>query len=109
MTPLNINTVRCEALFASSLQRSDDASPAQVQAAVLAAVRAWGSRGCAAQVAQEFGDHPETALPRMQWARDVIARTYGLDRSQLLCGPSTGVRTPGTVRRKAAVPAAGRA
>ena len=108
MTPLNINTVRCEALFASSLQRSDDATPAQVQAAVLAAVRAWGSRGCAAQVAQEFGDHPETALPRMQWARDVVARTYGLDRSQLLSSPSTPVRTLAPLRRPVAIRAGGR-
>jgi hypothetical protein len=23
-----------------------------------------------AAVAQEFGDHPETAIPRMRWARD---------------------------------------
>jgi len=33
-----------------------------------------GRRGCAAAVAQEFGDHPETAVARMRWVRDQVAR-----------------------------------
>jgi hypothetical protein len=69
---------RAEALFASVLQRSDRPSPGQVRKAVAAAVRAHGSRGCAELVAQEFGDHPDTAAERMCWARAVtseLART----------------------------------
>jgi hypothetical protein len=73
MSGLNVNTVRCEALFVSALQRSDSPTPADVQQAVRRAVRDLGSRGCAARVAQEFGDHPETAVERMRWARQVIA------------------------------------
>ena len=59
------------ALFASTLQRSDAPSAGQVRAAAAAALRAYGGRGCAEQVAQEFGDHPEAAVARMRWARGV--------------------------------------
>jgi len=69
---LSISTARAEALFASALQRSDDPSAAQVQQAIAAAVRAFGTRGCAARVAQAYGEHPETAVPRMRWARTEI-------------------------------------
>jgi len=40
--------------------------------AVAAAMRAYSGRGCAERVAQEFGDHPETAVARMRWAREVV-------------------------------------
>src|SRR5438309_10800885 len=98
MAPLNINTVRCEALFASRLQSSDNPTSAQVQAAILTAVRVWGSRGCAAQVAQEFGDHPEAAQTRMCWAREVVARTYGLDQRPLRRDTSSARRGAAPVR-----------
>ncbi len=78
MTYLNLNTVRCEALFASTLQASEDADPERIRTMIMATVRTFGSRGCAARVAQEFGDHPDTAVPRMRWARDVVARVYGV-------------------------------
>ena len=58
-----------DALFVSALQRSDNPSTGQVRKAIAAAVRAHGGRGCAQRVAQEFGDHPETAVARMRWAR----------------------------------------
>jgi hypothetical protein len=64
-----ISTVRADALFASVLQRSDEPSAAQVDQAIAAAVRAFGARGCAARVAQAYGDHPEAAVARMRWAR----------------------------------------
>lgn len=69
--------VRAEALFASVLQRSDRPSPGQVRKAVAAAERAHGGRGCAELVAQEFGDHPETAVERMRWARVVVGESFG--------------------------------
>ena len=31
-----------------------------------------GAAGCAERVAQEFGDHPETAAVRMRWARTAV-------------------------------------
>ena len=72
---LSITTARADALFASALQHSDDPSAAQVQQAIAAAVRAFGTRGCAARVAQAYGEHPETAMPRMRWARAMVAAT----------------------------------
>ena len=67
------SAVWADALFASVLQRCDQPSAAQVQQAVAAAVCVFGPRGCAERVAQEFGDHPETAVTRMRWARELAA------------------------------------
>ena len=64
-----ISALRADALFVSMLQRSDDPSTGQVRNAIASAVHEFGSQGCAEQVAQEFGDHPETAVVRMRWAR----------------------------------------
>ena len=64
---------RADALFASALQRSDEPSPGQVRRAIAAAVAAYGGSGCAARVAQAFGEHPETAVTRMRWARTMVA------------------------------------
>ena len=69
---LSISTARADALFASVLQRSDKPSAAQVRQAIAAAIRAFGVRGCAARVAQAYGEHPETAVLRMRWARAVV-------------------------------------
>jgi hypothetical protein len=74
---LTISTARAEALFASALQRSDEPSAAQVHRAIAAAVRAYGVKGCAARVAQAYGDHPETAMLRMRWARATVTATFG--------------------------------
>jgi hypothetical protein len=68
-TGLNISDARCEALFASALQRSDEPTAAMVSAAITGAVRQFGIGGCAAQMAQEFGDHPGAAASRMRWVR----------------------------------------
>lgn len=76
MSPLNVTATRCEALFVSAIQDSDEPSAEQVRAAVLRAIRDYGVRDCVARVAQEFGDHPDTAVARMRWARDEIQRAY---------------------------------
>ena len=70
------SAVWADALFASMLQRSDEPSAGQVRKAVAAALRAYGGRGCAARVAQEFGDHPETAAARMRWACGVVGEVF---------------------------------
>ena|ERR671939_524692 len=80
MHHLSINTVRAEALFVSALQRSDHPSAGQVHQAIARAVCTFGSRGCAERVAQEFGDHPELALMRMRWARQMVDETFGVTR-----------------------------
>jgi hypothetical protein len=76
MHHLDINIVRSEALFVSAVQRTENPSAGQIQRAIAQAVRAFGSRGCAAMVAQEFGDHPETAILRMRWARQVVDAAF---------------------------------
>ena len=84
MNHLDINTVRSEALFVSTLQRSDGPDARQVQQAIAQAVRAFGSRGCAARVAQEYGDHPEIAVTRMRWARQVVDATFDATRPHVV-------------------------
>ncbi len=77
MHHLSISAVRADALFVSALQRSEEPSTGQVRQAVAAAVRAFGGRGCAERVAQEFGDHPEAAAERMRWACTVTGKVFG--------------------------------
>jgi hypothetical protein len=45
----------------------------------------FGIQGCAARVAQAYGDHPETAVLRMRWARATVAGTSGALRVQPAC------------------------
>ena len=73
-----ISMVGADALFVSVLQGSDRPDAGQVRKAIAAAVRAYGGRGCAQRVAQEFGDHPETAVTRMRWARAVAGEAFAL-------------------------------
>jgi hypothetical protein len=80
MHHLSINAVRSEALFVSPLQRSDKPTAGQVRQAIARAVREFGSRGCASRMAQEFGDHPEVAVARMCWTRQVVDETFGATR-----------------------------
>jgi NAD(P)-dependent dehydrogenase (short-subunit alcohol dehydrogenase family) len=71
-TRLNVTDARCEALFASGLQRSDTPDAAMVAEVISHAVRRLGTRGCADRMAQEFGDHPEMAADRMRWVRQLV-------------------------------------
>jgi hypothetical protein len=72
MTRLNMTDVRCAALFASGLQQSDAPTGDAVAEAVRRTVRRFGVRGCEGRMAQEFGDHPEAAMDRMRWVRQVV-------------------------------------
>jgi hypothetical protein len=76
MSPKVLENVRAEALFVSDIQSSDAANPARVRSAVMSAVRRHGPRGCAALVAHEFGDHPDTAVNRMSWVLNVVRVAY---------------------------------
>src|SRR5262249_44099759 len=117
----SIGAVWADAVFVSGLQRRDEPSTGQVRQAAVAAIRAFGRSGCAARVAQEFGDHPETAATRMRWALGIAreafvypppepgpgADTSGLQviRSRTPAGKASG--TPKAVRRQPAQSAAG--
>ncbi len=121
MAYLSIGAVQADAVFVSGLQRRDEPSAGQVRQAVAAAVRAFGCSGCAGRVAQEFGDHPETAVIRMRWARGVALEAFadsppdprpGADAGGLLVirprpPAELGSGSPGTERRKPARSAAG--
>jgi hypothetical protein len=74
--PGTFEAVRAEALFVSTLQPSGSPCPDQIRRAVATTLRRLGVRGCAAQVAGEFGDHPDTAVPRMNWALATIHLVY---------------------------------
>jgi hypothetical protein len=82
MPYLSFGGFRADAVFASWLQRSDEPSAGQVQLAVAAAIRALGYSGCAERVAQEFGDHPETAVIRMRWARAMAREAFADSASE---------------------------
>jgi hypothetical protein len=85
--PGAVEAVRAEALFLSSLQPSGSPSPDQIRRTVTTTLRRLGARGCAAQVAGEFGDHPDTAAARMSWALATISTTYRIPPMTSAPGP----------------------
>ncbi len=77
-----LTAARAEALFTSPLATGSHPARATVDEAIRAAVRAHGGvRSCAADVAGEYGDHPDLAVPRMRWAREVVEHRYGTRRA----------------------------
>jgi hypothetical protein len=86
--PATFEAVRAEALFASTLQSCTPVSPEQVRRAVATTLQRLGVRGCAAQMAGEFGDHPYTAAARMTWALAMINTVY----------PTTSIARPPELR-----------
>lgn len=90
--------VRAEALFASDLQSSQSPAGGEIRSAVAVTLRRIGIQGCAARVAGEFGDHPETALPRMAWALAQVRATYPAGGSRTLRAMRS-LRRPGAVIR----------
>ncbi len=78
----SISAAPADALFASALQRSDEPARRKVRQAIAAAISAYGQLGCAARVAQAYGDHPEIAVSRMRWARAAVADAFGAAQPQ---------------------------
>jgi hypothetical protein len=72
----SFEAVRAEALFVSMLQCSEQPGAEQVRDAVAATLRRLGIKGCAEEVAGEFGDHPESAVSRMAWALATVRASY---------------------------------
>lgn len=73
------SSMRAAALFLSHLQPSDTPDQICIEAAVRAALATHGGpAGCAAAVAAEYGDHPETAATRMRWARALGDATHAV-------------------------------
>ena len=62
-----------DALFTSDLSARCEHTPIEVATAIRHAIGTHaGIGGCAAEVAAEYGEHPETAARRMRWARAVV-------------------------------------
>ena len=76
MTALDSDDVRTEALFVSDVQRSQHPTAEQIRTTVIDVVERLGATGCAALVAQEFGEHPDCALGRMRWARSAVRTAF---------------------------------
>ena len=77
LTTTALTAARAEALFTSHLATGSRPAYEVVQDAIRVAVRVHGGvRGCAGDVAAEYGHHPELAVPRMRWARDVVEQLY---------------------------------
>ncbi|TQS40945.1 hypothetical protein [Cryptosporangium phraense] len=71
---MTTNLIDAEALFVSVLQPSDLPTAEQVRDAIAAVlISCGGAEECARRLAAEFGEHPETAVARMQWAIQTLA------------------------------------
>jgi hypothetical protein len=72
---LATDAARYAALFVA-VQQQDDVIDEAVRESIDRAIGEFGVTGCAERVAQEFGDHPDTAAARMRWVRAVIEGTF---------------------------------
>jgi hypothetical protein len=72
-----LTAARVEAVFTSSLSIDSRPTPAELTAVIREAVRFHGgTRACAGDVAFAYGERPETAAPRMRWARHVVQAAF---------------------------------
>jgi hypothetical protein len=77
MTPDHLTAARADALFASDLSARCHPGRDTVTGAISRAIARYGSiTACTGEVATAYGDYPESAASRMQWARQVIEMTY---------------------------------
>jgi hypothetical protein len=75
-----VQDLAAEALFVSYLQPSECPSRRAVEETVTEMILRHGSDGCAAEVAAEFGDHPEAAVRRMSWVRSELSGVLAAPR-----------------------------
>jgi hypothetical protein len=73
-TTLPVDPVLSMALFVSDTPRSSNLDDAAVRETVGRTLEQLGPNECYARAAQAFGDRPETALGRIQWARELCNR-----------------------------------
>jgi hypothetical protein len=79
-----VRDLAAEALFVSSLQPSECPTHKDVEQAVTAMILLHGSEGCAADVASEFGDHPDVAVQRMHWVHSELTGVLAPRRAAAL-------------------------
>jgi hypothetical protein len=106
VTRQNTNDALYEALFACELQQSDNPTTNMVAQAITRTMQRFGTDGCAGQMAQEFGDHPDTARDRMRWVRQLAVQAGLPDGPQLLTGEHLAGKATAVRPRAAGSPAA---
>ncbi|MEV0135532.1 hypothetical protein AB0H83_44665 [Dactylosporangium sp. NPDC050688] len=74
MTTCPVEPMLSMALFVSDVSASGDLDDATVRETVHRTLEQLGPDECYARAAEVFGDRPEVALPRIQWARELCAR-----------------------------------
>ena len=79
-----VRDLAAEALFVSSLQPSERPTRQAVEQAVTAMLLLHGSEGCAADVATEFGDHPDIAVRRLNWVHSELTGVLAPRRAAAL-------------------------
>jgi hypothetical protein len=90
---LSISATRAGALFASPLRRTDEPRARQVRRAIATATGVHGVRGCAARVAQAYGEHPQTPLTPMHRALTPVASAVGSSPAGPARAPAPGHST----------------
>jgi hypothetical protein len=72
-----LTAARAAALFVSDLSAAGQPTEVLVEAAIKHSLQTHGgARGCAADVAAAYGDHPELAARRMRWAIGLVEDLY---------------------------------
>lgn len=74
MTTCLVDPVLCMALFVSDTPNHADLDDATVRDTVDRTLDQLGADECYARAAEVFGDRPEVALDRIQWARTLCSR-----------------------------------
>ena len=74
MTTCLVDPVLCMALFVSDTPNHADLDDATVRDTVDRTLDQLGADECYARAAEVFGDRPEVALDRIQWARSLCTR-----------------------------------
>jgi hypothetical protein len=84
-----LDLARTRALAVSLAPAAQPLDRAAADAAIRLAMRIHGgSRGCTAALAQQYGDRPELAAPRVRWARQRIAALYPAGTAQAADSPT---------------------
>lgn len=70
-----LESQRADAIFLSELSAHETHTASELLAAIHeTTARCGGQRACDVACAYEYGEHPETAIPRMRWAHELAAR-----------------------------------